>query len=140
MKKRYLLDTNVVSESARLTPNRRVFAMLDALEQNDVFICDIVIAEIRHGIEMVTDAVRQGRLEVWLEAMVIRPFIDRTLQTDRLSWLHWLRMKVALDAQRTAVQAPDLMIAALARQHSMTVVTRDSKPFEQAGVSVLNPF
>jgi toxin FitB len=140
LKQRYLLDTNVVSESSRKNPNRRVLETVDSLERNDVFLCDVVLAEIRHGIALMNDRVRQAQLEIWMEMTVIRPFADRTLQADQLSWVHWLQLKDALDLRRVSLPAPDMMIAAIAIQHSMHVVTRDVKPFATAGVPILNPF
>ncbi len=137
---RYLLDTNVVSESSRNAPNARVMGMIDRFDPALTFISAVTLAEINHGIELQEDGSKQARLKVWLEFAVLRPFSGRVIQADHESWLIWLRLKFALDKKRQRIEAPDLMIAAIGLLHSMTIVTRDVEPFKQAGVPFLNPW
>ena len=68
----YLLDTNVVSELRRPRPSQRVIAFLEGTPLKALFLSDVVMAEIRFGIETIGDMSRRAQLTAWLEG-TIRP-------------------------------------------------------------------
>jgi toxin FitB len=102
--------------------------------------CVVTLAEIRFGIERVTDAARRIALHDWL-ANKVRPMFDRRVlpitEEVRLQW------RVPVEEWRKlghTFSQPDLFIAATAIHHELTVITRDRKEFDRASVPVVNPW
>ena len=63
----YLLDTNIVSETVRRTPNKAVIAWLDGLPGEALFVSVLTLGEILKGIETIGDSRRREKLRLWLE-------------------------------------------------------------------------
>jgi hypothetical protein len=63
----YLLDTNIISETVRRSPNQAVIAWLDQLPGEALFVSVLTIGEIRKGIESLADRRRREKLRLWLE-------------------------------------------------------------------------
>ncbi len=98
------------------------------------------LAEIRFGIELVTDAARRAELTDWLTLRVRPMFEQRVLPVTEDVMLKWrLLVEEGRKSGHTFSQ-PDLIIAATALQHGLTVVTRDTAEFAKARVAVLNPW
>ena len=136
----YLLDTNVLSELRRPRPNAKVVAFIAAQPLDQLFLSTITLAEIRFGIECVADANKRSDLTTWLEHKVRRMFEDRVLPLSEDILLRW-RLLVEEGRKRGHTYSqPDLMIAATALHHGLTVVTRDVDEFELSGTPVLNPW
>jgi toxin FitB len=138
----YLPDTDAPLEMRkppmRQHPGFRL--AIGRLAASQLFVSSITLAEIRFGIEMVAETEKRAGLIHWLDSVVKPAFAGRIKQPDETTWFLMIKTMKAVNALRQTYQMPDLAIAALARQHSMTVVTRDTTPFERAGVPVLNPF
>lgn len=136
----YLLDTNVVSELRRAKPNAKVEGFLAAQPLDQLYLSAVTFAEIRYGIERLDDANRRADLTEWLTHRV-RPLFDgRVLPVSEDVMFAWRRLvEIGRKAGHTYPQ-PDLIIAATALQHGMTVVSRDTREFERARVPVLNPW
>ena len=135
----YLLDTNVVSE-LRKPPekvNPRVFEWVNAQILHSQFLSAITIYELKLGISRKnhTDPVQGQRLQKWFTQDLLPLFEDRVLPLDE---------QVAIEAANMNVPDPrpqaDLFIAATARVHGLTIVTRNEKDFEPMGVQYLNPW
>ena len=100
----------------------------------------MTFAEIRYGIEMVDDAIRRAELNDWLTTKVRPMFEQRVLDVSEDVMLKWrLLVEDGRKAGHTFSQ-PDLIIAATARHHGLTVVTRDTTDYSRAKVPVLNPW
>ncbi|NJL55205.1 type II toxin-antitoxin system VapC family toxin [bacterium] len=140
MAKGCLLDTNVVSELRKPNCNTNVRAWSEQHPPQTFFLSTITLAEIRFGIEKVSDVAFQQELTDWLE-QTLRPwFSDRILAIDEEVILVWRRMvEIGRKAGYTFSQ-PDLFIAATAAVHDLMVVTRNVSDFERSGVMVFNPF
>ena len=136
----WLLDTNVLSELRRSRPDAKVVAFVSAQKLDDLFVSDVTLAEIRFGIEQVADAAKRSELTDWLANKVRPMFERRTLAISEDVMLKW-RFLVE-DGRRSnhTYSQPDLIIAATALHHDLTVVTRDVSDFERARVPVLNPW
>jgi toxin FitB len=129
----YLVDTNVVSEARRGSPE--AIGWLRAVDPQQVFLSVITLGEIMRGVALrqKTDQRAAGRLAEWLETLR-RDHADRILGvTDRIA-LEWGR----LTAARPRGDA-DGLIAATAIVHGLIVVTRNVKDFEDAA-PVLDPW
>ena len=136
----WLLDTNILSELRRPKPERKVLAFVAAQPLDLLYISAVALAEIRFGIELVTDATKRAELTDWL-AHKLRPmFEQRVLPVSEDVMFKWrLLVEDGRQAGHTFSQ-PDLIIAAAALQHGLTVVSRDTSDYELARVPVLNPW
>lgn len=136
----WLLDTNVLSEIRQRRPHRKVVAFIAEQPLDLLYISTVTLAEIRFRIELVTDANRRAELNAWLTHKVRPLFAQRVLDVTEEVLFRW-RLLVAEGwrSGRTFSQ-PDLFIAATALHHGMTVVSRDTREYERAGVPVLNPW
>ena len=136
----WLLDTNVLSELRRPRPEPKVLAFIESLPLDQVYVSVASLAELRYGIELVTDAPRRADLNEWL-SNVIRPmFGQRVISITEDIMVKWRIMVEEGRKTGHTFSQPDLIIAASAAHHGMTVVTRDRSQFDKAGVPVVNPW
>ncbi len=136
----WLLDTNVISELRRPKPEPVVVAFVAAQPLDRLFLSTVTLAEIRFGIELVTDAGRRAELNDWLDLTVRPMFEQRVLPISEDVMLKWrLLVEDGRKSGHTYSQ-PDLIIAATALHHGLTVVSRDTTDYARTGVSLLNPW
>jgi predicted nucleic acid-binding protein len=136
----WLLDTNILSELRRPRPERRVLAFIAAQPLENLYVSVVTFAEIRFGIEMVTDAGRRAKLNDWLAHRVRPMFEQRVLGISEDVMLKWrLLVEEGRKARHTFSQ-PDLIIAATALDHGLTIVSRDVSDYRKARVPVLDPW
>ena len=136
----WLLDTNVISELRRPRPDARVLAFVAGMPLEKMLVSAVTFAEIRYGIEMVGDPIRRAELNDWL-AHKLRPmFEQRVLAVSEDVMFKWrLLVEDGRKAGHTFSQ-PDLIIAATALHHGLTVVTRDTGDYVRARVPLFNPW
>ena len=136
----WLLDTNILSEGRKPRPEPRVTAFYDTQPLNQLYISVVNIAEICFGIELQENLVRRAELNQWLELTLRPAFAGRILPVTEDILLKWrLLMRDGRKIGHT-YSHPDLLLAATALQHGLTVVTRDRNDFDHTGVSVFNPW
>ena len=136
----WLLDTNILSELRRPKPHLPVVEFVAAQPLDTLFISAVTLAEIRFGIELVTDPQRRSELNDWL-ALKVRPmFEQRVLPISEDAMLKWRLLVEDGRKKGHTFSQPDLIIAATALLHGLTVVSRNTADFVRAGVSVLNPW
>ncbi len=136
----WLLDTNVLSELRRPRPDARVLSFIASQRLEDLFVSTVTFAEIRFGIEAVADAVRRAELNEWLGHRVRPMFEQRVLEVSEDVMLTWrLLVEEGRKVGHTFSQ-PDLIIAATALQHGLTVVTRDTGDYARSRVPMFNPW
>jgi len=136
----WLLDTNVLCELRRARPEPKVVAFVASKPLDLLFVSTVTFAEIRFGIERVGDATRRAELNDWLAHKVRPMFEQRALAVTEDVMFKW-RLLVA-DGRRAGhtYSQPDLIIAATALHHGLTVVSRDTSDFKKARVPILNPW
>ncbi|MGH9607165.1 MAG: type II toxin-antitoxin system VapC family toxin [Terracidiphilus sp.] len=137
----WLLDTNILSELKKPKPERRVVEFVASTPIQELYVSAVSLAEIRYGIELSVDPQKRAGLQDWL-AFKVRPMFDRdrTLNVSEDIVLKWrLMLEDGRKIGHTFSQ-PDLLIAATAAHHGLTVVTRDRSDFEIARVPVFNPW
>ena len=128
----WLLDTNVLSELRRPRPDGKVVAFITGCALEQLHISVVTLAEIRFGIELVNEANRRAELNDWLTHKVRPMFDGRVLEITEEILLKWrLLVEEGRKTGHTFSQ-PDLMIAATAIHHGLTVVTRDRSEFDKA--------
>lgn len=136
----WLLDTHVISELRRPRPSARVRSFITGQRLEDLFVSTVTFAEIRYGIETVGDPIRRAELNDWLMHRVRPMFDQRVLEVSEDVMFKWrLLVEDGRKVGHTFSQ-PDLIIAATALQHGLTVVTRDTDDFRLARVPLLNPW
>jgi predicted nucleic acid-binding protein len=136
----WLLDTNVLSELRRPKPEPKVLAFVAAQPLELLYVSSATIAEIRFDIELVADPVRRAELNDWLAHKVRPMFAQRILAITEDVMFRWrLMVEDGRKAGHTFSQ-PDLIIAATAFHHGLTVVTRDESDYRRARVPILNPW
>jgi toxin FitB len=136
----WLLDTNILSELRRPRPERKVLAFVTARPLDLLYVSAVTFAEIRFGIERVADAGHRAELNDWL-AHTVRPmFEQRVFALTEDIMLKWrLLLEDGRKVGHTFSQ-PDLMIAATALHHGLTVVSRDVGEYQKARAPVFNPW
>ena len=136
----WLLDTNVLSELRRPRPSRRVVEFVAAQPLERLYVSAVTLAEIRFGIERVNDVQRRAGLNDWLTHQLRPMFEGRVLPVSEDVMFKWrLLVEEGRKSGHTFSQ-PDLIIAATALQHGLTVVSRDTADYVKARVPLLNPW
>jgi predicted nucleic acid-binding protein len=136
----WLLDTNILSELRRPRPERKVLAFIAAQPLELLYVSSATFAEIRFGIELVADTNRRAELSDWLTHKVRPMFEQRVLAITEDIMFKWrLLVEDGRKGGHTFSQ-PDLIIAATAIHHGLTVVSRDASDYQKAHATVLNPW
>lgn len=133
----YLLDTNIVSEQRKPSPNPGVGAWLAEMWPDDLRLSVITLGEIRRGIQklLLRNYHRQAAVyEEWF-AETRRAFADRIVDVGAEAAELW-----GHHAAARPTPTADALIGATAQAHGWTLVTRNAKDFEHTGVRVVNPF
>jgi len=136
----WLLDTNVLSELRRPKPERKVISFVAAQPLERLYVSTVTFAEIRFGIELVTDAARRAALNDWLAHKVRPMFEQRALEVSEEVMFKWRLLVEQGRKKGHTFSQPDLIIAATALSHGLTVVSRDSGDYARAGVALFNPW
>lgn len=133
----YLIDTNVLSETRKPRPSPGVAAWVTATPPALMYISILTVGEVEQGIIRIRsrgDAQQAALFERWL-AEIEAGFADRILPLTLPAAKAWGRQ-----SRTRPLPVIDALIAATAQVHGLTVVTRNVKDYEHAGVQVLNPF
>jgi len=135
---KYLLDTNVLSEIRKKNGNKSVKNFVSSLREEDIYISVFSIGEICYGIEKLPDGPKKTELLVWLTQELPERFGYRIIVPNTDIMAEWGKLQA-----RSAETIPfmDSLIAASALNRRLTVVTRNTRDFENiAGIEVLNPW
>ena len=135
-----LLDTNVVSEPLKLKGDLGVLTWIDAQNIETLYLSTISLAELRFGIAALAPSKRRDTLQDSLEQLILPLFAGRILPFDAAASEAYAALRSRARAQGKAIAPADRYIAATASSHGLIVATRDTSPFEAAGLSVINPW
>ena len=136
----WLLDTNILSELRRTKPEASVVEFVAAQPLEHLFISVVTVAEIRFGIELIGDAHRRADLNDWLTHKIRPMFEQRVLPISEDVMLKWRLLVAEGRKSGHTFSQPDLIIAATALCHDLTVVTRNTADYEKASVRLFNPW
>ena len=133
----YLLDTNVLSElRKRSRCNPSVAAWIQPIASTELYVSVLALGEIRKGIALIAkrDATAAAKLETWLGGLYTS-YADRILDVTAIVAEEWGRMNAI-----RPLSAADGLIAATAKVHDLTLVTRNVQDLHGVGVQLVNPF
>ncbi len=135
-----VLDTNVISEPAKPIPNQSVVAWLNTQTAEKLYLTATSLAELFAGIELLPDGKRKVLVHRRMSDLVGMFFGPRILSFDRDSAIAYASIMALATRKGRAISFADGQIAAIAQVQGFTVATRDTAPFEAAGIPVINPW
>ena len=132
----FLLDTDVLSALRRRERNPEIVRWVETQRAADLYISVVTVGEIERGItqQRPRHPSFAGELALWLDR-ALAWYSDRILIVDAATARRWGQLSATLGHD-----GADLLIAATALEHGLTVVTRNVRHFEPTGVPTLNPF
>ncbi len=133
----YLIDTNVVSELRRKTPDTGVVNWFSDRPPATLYLSVLTLGEIRKGIEGLADDARRQPLLDWLEIDLPTFFTGRILAVDAAVATQWGHLVATAGRPLPAI---DSLLAATALEHDLVLVTRNTKDFADLAVKVFNPW
>jgi predicted nucleic acid-binding protein len=137
----YLLDTNVISEYSRVRPPYgRVRMWVDAQNERTLHLSVLTLGEIRKGTTLLPAGKKRDQLEKWLETDLPCRFENRLLPINGEIAQLWGVMAGQAQLNGIPLAIIDGLLAATAKHHDLTVVTRNVKDFSAWGIPVTNPW
>ena len=135
-----LLDTNVLSELMRSSPEPRVEQWLAAQPDASVFISAIAEAELRYGVALLPSGRRKNALMAEVDGMLEEDFSGRILPFDSLAARAFAIIASERRQKGKPISQADAQIAAIALSRGAKVATRNITDFDDCGVEVINPW
>ena len=133
--KRFLLDTNVVSELRKPKPHGAVLAWMRSRADEELYVSAVTLGALQAGVEELRkrDDAKASEIEAWVDRLAATV---QVLPMDGACFREWARLM----SSKSDELVEDAMIAATARVHRLTVATRNRKDFESLDVALVNPF
>lgn len=135
-----VLDTNVISELWKVDPDSNVLAWIDAQAIETLYLSAVTVAELRYGLATMPEGKRRTIYQQRLEDEVLPNFAGRVLAFDLDTSKTYAELMARARAEGKAIAQADGYIAATAATHGLIVATRDTSPFEAAGLAVIDPW
>ena len=132
---KYLVDTSILSEPTKPTPDSRVVGWLRANEP-EIAVDPVILGELRFGIRILPKGRKRNTLERWFDAGVGRL---HCLPWDADTGLKWAELLARLRTTGKAMPIKDSLIAATSAVHGLAVATRNRADFANAGVRIVDP-
>ena len=135
-----MLDTNVLSEFAKPTVDPAVLSWMRATDELQMVISVVSVGEIQKGISRMTQGKRQQELQAWLDRELIPRFGVRVLSLELLDFQLWGRLLGEAMKSGDSLSPVDTMLAAVALNRDLIVITRNTGDFARTGVEIVNPW
>lgn len=133
---KYLVDADVLSEATKPKPAARVIDWLHK-HDSDLAVNPIILGELEYGILLLPSGRRRKKLLDWFTAGAQRLNV---IEIDAATASVWATLLADLKRKGRAMPIKDSLIAATAKQHGLTVATRNTTDFRYTGVRLVNPF
>jgi predicted nucleic acid-binding protein len=137
---KFLLDTNVVSEWVKPSPDAGLVSWLAATDEDHIHISVVTIAELHYGIARMARGRRRTQLDHWLREDVSLRFANRILPIDNSVAHAWGLLVAQRETLGKPISPMDAFIAATAEVHLLTLVTRNVADFKPSLSAILNPW
>jgi len=134
-----VLDTIVVFEAMKPAPHPAVLAWLNDQATETLYLSSVSLAELLFGLGALPTGKRKDMLSQTLDGL-LGLFRDRMLPFDSDAARHHAELAVKARSKGLGFPTPDGYIAAIAVSRGFIVASRDTAPFEAAGVPVINPW
>lgn len=134
----FLIDTNIISEAMKKTPNENVMKWL-AAEADGATICTVVVEELQKGVSLMPEGKRKRAIQQAIDSVVDK-YGEDIVPLDTEIAYEAGRMLASATASGYETSVEDAVIAATAKTRRMTVATRNVRHIELYGVDTLNPF
>lgn len=135
-----LLDTNVISEPLRPSPQARVAEWIDAQPLETLYLSTMTVAELRAGVALMPAGKRRAALHECLEERVLPMFAGRVLPFDMACTSAYAELMARVRKAGSGIETADACIAAVALANRFIVATRDKSPFHAAGLTMIDPW
>ena len=135
-----VLDTNVISEPLRPSPDPRVAAWLDDQHIETLYLAAATLAEIRYGIAILPEGTRKSGLRDRFEGVVLQLFAGRVLAFDDTASKSYAQIQSEARSRGRALSVLDGLIASTCAAHGFALATRNVRDFEATGVDIVNPW
>ena len=136
----YLLDTCVISEFTRRSPDKNVIGWMDGIDEEKLYLSVITIGELQHGIERLEDSARKTELLAWMNDRLINRFSHRIIPLDTLTMLFWGSLMARLEKDGRPMPVLDSLLAASSLRNDLVLATRNLTDFTSSGVKLVNPW
>ncbi len=133
----WLLDTNVVSELTKSTPDSGVVSFLSSRES--LWLSAVVLHELEFGVRCLPSGKRRARLDEAISSLSAS-FEDRILAVGKKEAAWAARLRATAHQSGRVLHLGDALIAGTAKAHDLAVTTRNVGDFERIGVEVANPW
>lgn len=134
-----VLDTNVVSEAMKPTPDPKVRGWLNEQAADTLYLSSVTIAELTFGIAALPAGKRKNLLDNAFEGLLAL-FDGRVLNFDVDAARCYAGLAITARGRGRGFPTPDGYIAAIAASRGFIVASRDTAPYEAASVTVINPW
>lgn len=135
----FMLDTNVVSELRKSTPDPTVLIWFRQVPEEQLTICVLTLGEIQSGISRLDSGSKKADLVLWFKRLR-ESFRNQIYDIDESVSLKWGDLAAQSLKRGKQVPVVDGLIAACAITNSATLVTRNTGDFEGTGVALFNPW
>ena len=137
---KFLLDTCVVSEFTKLTPNSKVIEWLRQCDQSSLYLSSITVGELSKGIAKLDEGKKKLELSKWLNDDLRVRFSDRIISLDVDVMMGWGIICGSLEKSGLSVPVMDSLIAASAIAYDLILVTNNVNDFKNMNVKLHNPW
>jgi predicted nucleic acid-binding protein len=137
---RYLLDTNLLSETMRAHPDAGVTSWMAEQSAQELALSALTFGEIRSGIVRMRDGLRKTELIRWLFDTLPERFAGRVLPVDDTVALEWGRLTAEAEMRGRKMQTVDALLVATARVRDLIIVTRNERHCSGWGPALINPW
>ena len=136
---KYLLDTCVLSELVKAAPEPAVLDWVAVCEEQNLFVAALSLAELHRGVARLPRSKRRTALTDWL-MRVETGFEGRVLSFSQTTAHAWAEITARAEARGKPMAAFDSLIAAVALEHSLALVTRNVRDFAATDLKLVNPW
>ena len=136
----YILDTCVVSDLRKKTPNKNLVKWIEAQNEWDLYLSVLTLGEIEQGIASLKDKKQSEIILSWLNQSLVPRFEHRILTVDEKVAIAWGKIRGKAQKQGLTLPVIDSLIAATALCLGATVITENKTDFERCGCLLLSPW